>query len=70
MTCSRRIGTFEPERLEIHLFNKRVDDHGGVILGDERRARPRIRLVRMLGIYFVQQWYWLSDEALEDAQRW
>jgi hypothetical protein len=55
VTCRRRIGALEPERLDIHLFNKRVDDPGGVILGDEKRARLPIRQVRMLGIDFVQQ---------------
>src|SRR6266852_154260 len=32
----------------------------------ERGRRP-IGLERMLRIYFVQQWYGLADEALEDA---
>ncbi|MBU9475133.1 IS5-like element ISBmu2 family transposase, partial [Burkholderia multivorans] len=31
------------------------------------RGRPPIGLERMLRIYFVQQWYGLSDEGLEDA---
>jgi transposase, IS5 family len=31
------------------------------------RGRPPIGLERMLRIYFLQQWYALSDEALEDA---
>src|ERR1700681_651871 len=31
------------------------------------RGRPPIGLERMLRIYFVQQWYGLADEALEDA---
>jgi hypothetical protein len=31
------------------------------------RVRPPISLERMLRIYFLQQWYGLSDEALEDA---
>src|SRR4051812_25199157 len=31
------------------------------------RARPPIGLERMLRIYFLQQWYGLADEALEDA---
>src|ERR1700728_239993 len=31
------------------------------------RGRPPIGLERMLRIYFLQQWYGLSDEALEDA---
>ena len=31
------------------------------------RGRPPIGLERMLRIYFVQQWYRLADEALEDA---
>src|ERR1700676_1479697 len=30
------------------------------------RGRPPIGLERMLRIYFVQQWYGLADEALED----
>ena len=32
----------------------------------ERGRRP-IGLERMLRIYFLQQWYGLADEALEDA---
>ena len=32
----------------------------------ERRRLP-IGLERMLRIYFLQQWYGLADEALEDA---
>jgi len=32
-----------------------------------RRGRPPILLERMLRMYFVQQWYSLSDERLEDA---
>ena len=32
-----------------------------------RRGRPPIGLERMLRIYFLQQWYTLADEALEDA---
>jgi transposase, IS5 family len=31
------------------------------------RGRPPIPLERMLRIYFVQQWYGLSDEGVEDA---
>src|SRR5215203_5407850 len=31
------------------------------------RGRPPVGLERMLRIYFVQQWYGLADEALEDA---
>lgn len=31
------------------------------------RGRPPIGLERMLRIYFLQQWYGLSDEGLEDA---
>ena len=31
------------------------------------RGRPPIGLDRMLRVYFVQQWYGLSDEGLEDA---
>jgi IS5 family transposase len=31
------------------------------------RGRPPIGLARMLRVYFVQQWYGLSDEAVEDA---
>jgi IS5 family transposase len=30
-------------------------------------GRPPIGLERMLRIYFLQQWYGLADEALEDA---
>jgi transposase, IS5 family len=32
-----------------------------------RRGRPPSGLERMLRIYFLQQWYTLADEALEDA---
>jgi transposase, IS5 family len=32
-----------------------------------RRGRPPIGLARMLRVYFVQQWYGLSDEGVEDA---
>ena len=32
-----------------------------------RRGRPPIGLSRMLRMYFVQQWYGLADEAVEDA---
>jgi len=32
-----------------------------------RRGRPPIGIERMLRIYFLQQWYGLADEALEDA---
>jgi len=31
------------------------------------RGRPPVGIGRMLRIYFLQQWYALSDEALEDA---
>ena len=31
------------------------------------RGRPPVGIERMLRIYFLQQWYALSDEALEDA---
>src|SRR5260370_4536568 len=31
------------------------------------RGRPPMGLQRMLRIYFLQQWYGLADEALEDA---
>ena len=31
------------------------------------RGRPPTGLERMLRIYFLQQWYGLSDEGLEDA---
>src|SRR3954469_11991728 len=31
------------------------------------RGRPPIGLERMLRVYFLQQWYGLADEALEDA---
>src|SRR3954468_21281090 len=31
------------------------------------RGRPPIGLERVLRVYFVQQWYGLSDEGLEDA---
>jgi IS5 family transposase len=31
------------------------------------RGRPPVGIERMLRIYFLQQWYGLADEALEDA---
>jgi transposase, IS5 family len=31
------------------------------------RGRPPIPLERMLRVYFVQQWYGLSDDGLEEA---
>jgi IS5 family transposase len=34
------------------------------------RSRPPVGLERMLRIYFLQQWYGLSDEGLEDAPRY
>ena len=33
----------------------------------EGRGRPPIGLERMLRMYFLQQWFGLSDEGLEDA---
>jgi hypothetical protein len=32
-----------------------------------RRGRPPMPLATMLRIYFMQQWYALSDPAMEDA---
>jgi transposase, IS5 family len=32
-----------------------------------QRGRPPIGLERMLRVYFLQQWYGLADEAIEDA---
>jgi IS5 family transposase len=32
-----------------------------------RRGRPPMSIERMLRLYFLQQWYGLADEALEDA---
>src|SRR5476649_1150066 len=32
-----------------------------------QRGRPPVGIERMLRIYFLQQWYALADEALEDA---
>ena len=32
-----------------------------------QRGRPPTGLERMLRVYFLQQWYALADEALEDA---
>ena len=34
---------------------------------DSGRGRPPIGIERMLRMYFVQQWYGLADEAVEDA---
>lgn len=33
----------------------------------EKRGRPPTGLECMLRVYFLQQWYALADEALEDA---
>lgn len=35
--------------------------------GTKKRGRPPIGAQRMLRVYFLQQWYGLADEALEDA---
>ena len=32
-----------------------------------KRGRPPVGIERMLRLYFLQQWYALADEALEDA---
>jgi IS5 family transposase len=32
-----------------------------------KRGRPPIGMERMLRMYFVQQWYGLADEEIEDA---
>lgn len=32
-----------------------------------KRGRPPVGLKRILRMYFVQQWYGLADEAVEDA---
>ena len=32
-----------------------------------KRGRPPVGIERMLRIYFLQQWYGLADEALEDT---
>src|SRR5687768_1403227 len=32
-----------------------------------QRGRPPMGIERMLRIYFLQQWYGLSDEGVEDA---
>ena len=34
---------------------------------ERRRGRPPIGLDRILRMYFLQQWFGLSDEGLEDA---
>jgi len=36
-------------------------------LSQGQRGRPPVGLERMLRVYFLQQWYGLADEALEDA---
>ena len=35
--------------------------------GKSRRGRPAMALESMLRIYFMQQWYAMSDPAMEDA---
>jgi IS5 family transposase len=37
------------------------------VLSEGLRGRPPIGLARMLRLYFLQQWYGLADEALEDS---
>jgi Transposase domain (DUF772) len=37
------------------------------LVSEGERGRPPIGLERMLRIYFLQQWYGLADEALDDA---
>ena len=47
-----------------------MDAVGGAaatIVSKGERGRPPIGLERMLRIYFLQQWYGLADEAVEDA---
>lgn len=39
----------------------------GPLYPQGERGRPPIPLERMLRVYFVQQWYGLADEAVEDA---
>ncbi len=41
--------------------------HRAALSARQRRGRPPIGLERMLRVYFLQQWYGLADEALEDA---
>ena len=45
----------------------RLVERLGPLYPKGERGRPPIPLERMLRVYFVQQWYGLADEALEDA---
>jgi hypothetical protein len=45
----------------------RLVEHLAPLYPKGERGRPPIPLERMLRVYFVQQWYGLSDEGLEDA---
>ena len=45
----------------------RLVERLGPLYPKGERGRPPIPLERMLRVYFVQQWYGLADEALEDG---
>ena len=45
----------------------RLEERLAPIYPKGERGRPPIPLERMLRVYFVQQWYGLADEAVEDA---
>src|ERR671928_693352 len=45
----------------------RLVERLGPLYPKGERGRPPIGLERMLRLYFLQQWYALADEALEDA---
>ena len=42
-----------------------IEPHYGAV--SARAGRPAVGAARMLRMYFLQQWYSLSDEGLEDA---
>ena len=40
---------------------------GGAVYPKGLRGRPPVGVERMLRLYFLQQWYGLADETIEDA---
>src|SRR4030088_3791086 len=62
----RRRDKFLAEMEQVVPWARRVDRLQPFYPKGER-GRPPVGLERMLRIYFLQQWYGLADEALEDA---
>src|SRR5262245_18063586 len=61
-----RRDTFLSEMEQVVPWARLVDRQHPLYPKGER-GRPPTGLERMLRIYFLQQWYGLADEALEDA---